>query len=136
MPTPRWRLPIPLLWVFVFSWISFFILFGISAILQDVLKIQHPGRVIPAIALFLIPGVFFALHQFGVIAESRGWIFYRHPRTGGIKAGVALDLEVLLTARPTNQIENLRKAHSAHNESAKQDGEGDKPLGKTTYGHE
>jgi hypothetical protein len=122
--------------VFVFSWIAFFILFGVSSILQDSFKIQHPGKVIPAIALFLIPVIFFALHQFGVFAESRGWIFYRHPRTGGIKAGVALDLEVLLTARPTNQIENLRKAYEAHNESAKQDGEGDKPLEKKTYVHE
>ena len=88
------------------------------------------------LALLIIPTVFTVFHYLGVFAESRGWLYYAKPRTAGVKAGVALDLEILMTARPTNQIENIRKAQQAHNESAHQDDESDMPPEKGTFRHE
>jgi hypothetical protein len=128
--------PIPILWVVVFAWLSLGLLFALNAVSQIVIGNHHQGKIFLILALVVIPGSFIIFHRIGLFAESRGWNYYRHPRTGGVKAGVALDLEVLLTARPTNQIENLRNAYEAHNESAKQDGEGDKPPEKKTYRHE
>lgn len=124
------RFPIPTLWVYVFANCSLFVLIVLTYGFQDRVKFQHPGLVIPVIALTIIAVVFLALHKIGLFAESRGWIYYRQPRTSGLKAGVALDLEILASARPTNQIENIRKAQLAHNESAQQDGEGDVPPEK------
>ena len=124
------RFPIPTLWVYVFANCSLFVLIFLTYVLRDQVKFQHPGMVIPAIALLIVAGVFLVLHKIGLFAESRGWIYYRHPRTSSLKVGVALDLEVLLSARPTNQIEAIRKAQLAHNESAQQDGESDIPPKK------
>ena len=130
MHIQRRRFPIPTLWVYVFSNCSLFILIVLAYVVGDKVKFQHPDLVIPVIALLIIAGVFLAVHKIGLFAESRGWIYYRQPRTSGLRAGVALDLEILLSARPINQIENIRKAHLAHNESAQQDGESDKPPEK------
>lgn len=127
MPIQRKRFPIPTLWVYVFANCSLFVLIVLTYVFRDRVKFQHPGLVIPVIALLIIAVVFLTLHKIGLFAESRGWIYYRQPRTSGLKAGVALDLEILLSARPTNQVEAIRKAHLAHNESARQDGEGDIP---------
>ena len=121
------RFPVPTLWVYVFANCSIFVLIVLTYVFRDQVKFRHPGLVLPAIALFIVVAVFVTLHKVGLFAESRGWIYYRQPRTSGLNAGVALDLEILLSARPTNQIEAIRKAQLAHNESAQQDGEGDIP---------
>ena len=136
MSEKRKHFPVPTLWVWVFMYISISILCVLAYILKNKVEIQHQGLLVAGLALVIIPTVFTVFHKLGVYAESRGWLYYRKPRTAGIKAGVALDLEILMTARPTNQIENLRKASQAHNESAQQDGEGDKPPEKETFRHE
>ena len=132
MSTPSRRFPIPNLWIWVFAWLSLGLLAILAGVSRSVFGSQNQGKIILAIALLVTPVFFFVLHKIGLFAESRGWIYYQHPRTSGLKAGVALDLEILMTARPTNQIENIRKAHLAHNESAQQDGESDKPPEKET----
>lgn len=130
MALQRRRFPIQTLWVDVFANCSIFVLIVLTYVFQDRVKFQHPGLVTPVIAVLIIAGVFLVLHKLGLFAESRGWIYYRQPRTSGLKAGVALDLEILTSARPTNQIEAIRKAQLAHLESAQQDGESDIPSEK------
>lgn len=127
MNTRRKWFPIPTLWVYIFSNCALFVLVVLANVFRDYVNFQHSGFVVLTLAMLIVVGVFLALHKFGLFAESRGWIYYRKPRTSGLKAGVALDLEVLMSARPINQIENIRKAHLAHNESAQQDGKSDKP---------
>lgn len=133
MPKPPSRFPIPRFWLGLFVTWSAVLLFVLFSALKAQTQLQHPVWVTAALALGLIPLILWGGHTLGKVAESRGWIYYRQPRTTGMGAGMVLDLEIWVSGRNAS-VEQVRHAREGLTEGKEQPGEsGDTPEpGKQT----
>ena len=58
----------------------------------------------------------FALHRLGLWMEKRGWIYYKHTRSGGVNLGNALmQAQVFLQPEIQHTIEVLHEDHASEN---------------------
>lgn len=133
MSKPPSRFSIPRFWLCLFATWCGLLLFIVFSGLKAHTNLQYPMWVTSALALGLIPLVLLVGHKLGMLAESRGWIYYRHPRTTGLGAGTVLDLEIWVSGRNAS-VEHVRHVREGLTEGKEQPGEsGDSPeSGKAT----
>lgn len=122
MSKPPARFPIPRFWLCLFATWSGVLLFVLFSTLKAQTNLPHPLWATSILALGLIPLVMWVGHKLGMATESRGWIFYRHPRTTGLGAGMVLDLEIWVSGR-NSHVEQIRHAREGLTEGKEQPGE-------------
>lgn len=122
MLKPPSRFPIPRFWLCLLVTWSLLLLFVLGSALQALTQLRHPVWMTAFLALGLIPLVLWGGHHLGTFAEARGWIYYRHPRTTGMGAGMVLDLEIWVSGRHAH-VEQVRHAREGLTEGKEQPGE-------------
>ena len=129
MIAPKRRLPIPIVWIYLFLGASCAMLSLLALALQSTTRLRDPFLAVLFLSPVALPALFLGFHRLCSLAESRGWIYYRRPRSGGLGPGILLDLDLLLS-RPKGQVETLRHAREQLREGLQNDAEGTAPPGE------